>query len=110
MRLPSRLAPKNRQPCPGRQDPMAGDDQRDRIFRQGLTDIARSLMTRKAELVCMDSPLEETGFELVWGFSCQELFWAYRHFFVRSGKGPSSSRRLRSGFPERAEGVKGPKR
>jgi len=71
MRLPSRLAPKNRQPCPGRQDPVAGDDQRDRIFRQGLTDIARSLMTPKAELVCMDSPLEEAGFEPVWGFSCQ---------------------------------------
>ena len=44
---------------------MAGDDQRDRIFRQGLTDIARSLMTPKAELVCMDPTLEEGGFELV---------------------------------------------
>ena len=54
--------------------------------------------------------LEEDGFELVWGFSCQVvvfglrrvlLFGAGRPFFV-----PSPAVR----FPERAEGVKGPKR
>jgi hypothetical protein len=57
-----------------------------------------------------DSPLEGTGFELVWGFSCQvvvfglvggSLFGAGRPFFV-----PSPAIR----FAERAEGVKGPKR
>jgi len=57
-----------------------------------------------------DSPLEGDGFELVWGFSCQAvvlgcadsfLFGAGRPFFV-----PSPAIR----FPERAEGVKGPKR
>src|SRR5437016_8334162 len=56
-----------------------------------------------------DSPLEETGFEPVWGFSCQvsfsfgagSLFGAGKPFFV-----PSPAIR----FAERAEGVKGPKR
>jgi hypothetical protein len=44
-----------------------------------------------------DSPLEETGFELVWGFSCQVVVLGLLQFFVRSGKGRSSSRRLRTG-------------
>jgi hypothetical protein len=57
-----------------------------------------------------DSPLEEDGFELVWGFSCQvvvlgfaesSLFGAGKPFFI-----PSPAIR----FAERAEGVKGPKR
>jgi len=57
-----------------------------------------------------DSPLEEAGFELVWGFSCQvvvlgfaesSLFGAGKPFFI-----PSPAIR----FAERAEGVKGPKR
>jgi hypothetical protein len=56
-----------------------------------------------------DSPLEGTGFEPGWGFSCQvvvfgfagSLFGAGKPFFV-----PSSAIR----FAERAEGVKGPKR
>jgi hypothetical protein len=56
----------------------------------------------------VDSPAEEEGFELVWGFSCQalfrfvagSLFGAGRRFFVRS---PAIR------FAERAEGVKGPK-
>src|SRR6202040_2094843 len=56
-----------------------------------------------------DSPLEGSGFELVWGFSCQvvvlgfaesSLFGAGKPFFI-----PSPAIR----FPERAEGVKGPK-
>jgi hypothetical protein len=57
-----------------------------------------------------DSPLEQAGFELVWGFSCQvvvlgfaesSLFGAGKPFFI-----PSPAIR----FAERAEGVKGPKR
>ena len=57
-----------------------------------------------------DSLLEESGFELVWGFSCQvvvlgfaesSLFGAGKPFFV-----PSPAIR----FSERAGGVKGPKR
>ena len=57
-----------------------------------------------------DSPVEGSGFELVWGFSCQvvvlgfaesSLFGAGKPFFI-----PSPAIR----FPERAEGVKGPKR
>jgi hypothetical protein len=57
-----------------------------------------------------DSLLEGTGFELVWGFSCQVVLFGLRPvlcskrgtaFFV-----PSPAIR----FPERAEGGKGPKR
>jgi len=56
-----------------------------------------------------DSALERMGFEPVWGFSCQVVFWfvggslfgARKSFFV-----PSPAIR----FVERAEGVKGPKR
>ena len=57
-----------------------------------------------------NSPLEGDGFEPVWGFSCQavvlgfaesSLFGAGKPFFI-----PSPAIR----FPERAEGVKGPKR
>ena len=56
-----------------------------------------------------DSAPEGTGFEPVWGFSCQvsfsfgagSLFGAGKPFFV-----PSPAIR----FAERAEGVKGPKR
>src|ERR1700730_12330145 len=57
-----------------------------------------------------DCLLEGDGFELVWGFSCQvvvlgfaesSLFGAGKPFFI-----PSPAIR----FPERAEGVKGPKR
>jgi len=52
---------------------------------------------------------EGTGFEPVWGFSCQVVFWfvggplfgARKSFFV-----PSPAIR----FAEWAEGVKGPKR
>ena len=43
-----------------------------------------------------DSPLEEHGFELVWGFSCQVVFWfvggslfgARKSFFVPSPAPP----------------------
>ena len=58
----------------------------------------------------VDSPVEEDGFELVWGFSCQVVVFGLmpvlcsereRPFFV-----PSPAIR----FAERAEGVKGPKR
>src|SRR5438477_260832 len=57
-----------------------------------------------------DSLLEGSGFEPVWGFSCQvvvlglaesSLFGAGKPFFI-----PSPTIR----FAERAEGVKGPKR
>src|SRR5205085_715819 len=30
-----------------------------------------------------ESPLEESGFELVWGFSCQVVILVSRRFFVR---------------------------
>jgi hypothetical protein len=34
----------------------------------------------------LHSPLEEVGFELVWGFSCQVVVFGFSQFFVRSGK------------------------
>jgi hypothetical protein len=56
-----------------------------------------------------DSALEEAGFEPVWGFSCQVVFFGFCQFFVRSRKAvPRPSPAIR--FAERAEGVKGPKR
>jgi hypothetical protein len=33
-----------------------------------------------------DSPLEGSGFELVWGFCCQVVVLVCCRFFVRSGK------------------------
>src|SRR5437762_14198856 len=68
---------------------------------------SRTASAFTAETDCL---LEEGGFELVWGFSCQvvvfgfvagSLFGAGGPFFV-----PSPTIR----FAERAEGVKGPKR
>jgi hypothetical protein len=57
-----------------------------------------------------DSPLEGNGFELVWGFSCQvDLFGLLSVLCSKRGSAffvPSPAIR----FPERAEGVKGPKR
>jgi hypothetical protein len=38
----------------------------------------------------LDSPVEGSGFELVWGFSCQVVVFGLLQFFVRSGKGRSS--------------------
>ena len=57
----------------------------------------------------VDSPLEGDGFELVWGFSCQEFLLVCDRFFVRSEK-PFFVPSPATGFPERAEGVQGPKR
>ena len=75
------------------------------------TEIIRSNNGRRLERnrKFVDSPLEGTGFEPVWGFSCQVVFWfvggslfgARKSFFV-----PSPAIR----FAEWAEGVKGPKR
>src|SRR5438270_9895222 len=49
-------------------------------------------------LAFSDAPREpRVGFELVWGFSCQVVVFGLLQFFVRSGKGRSSSRRPRSG-------------
>jgi len=57
-----------------------------------------------------DSPLEGTGFELVWGFPCQVVFFGLLPVLCSERGGaffvPSPAIR----FPERAEGVKGSKR
>ena len=56
-----------------------------------------------------DSPLEGSGFELVWGFSCQVVFWFKPRFLLGAGK-PFFVPSLAIRFAERAEGVKGAKR
>ena len=56
-----------------------------------------------------DSLLEGAGFEPVWGFSCQVVFWVVVSSLFGAGKPffvPSPAIR----FAERAEEVKGPKR
>jgi hypothetical protein len=44
-----------------------------------------------------DSPLEESGFELVWGFSCQVVVFGLLPVLCLEREGRSSSHRLRSG-------------
>src|SRR5271170_1675747 len=44
-----------------------------------------------------DSPLEEGGFELVWGFSCQVVVLVLLPVLCSERESRSSSRRLRSG-------------
>ena len=44
-----------------------------------------------------DSPLEGSGFELVWGFSCQVVIFGLWSVLCSELESRSSSRRLRSG-------------
>src|SRR5271163_1804266 len=44
-----------------------------------------------------DSPLEGAGFEPVWGFSCQVVFFGLLAVLCSERESRSSSRRLRSG-------------
>jgi len=57
----------------------------------------------------LDSPVEGTGFEPVWGFSCQAVFLVCCRFFVRSGKAVLRSVAC-DGSRSAQKGVKGPKR
>ena len=66
-------------------------------------------MASAAPWFAPDSALEGAGFEPVWGFSCQVVFWVVVSSLFGAGKPffvPSPAIR----FAERAEGVKGPKR
>jgi hypothetical protein len=98
--------------CPD--NPLAGTDSTSKLRSDGLAMVDDTLLRRKwcsvDEEFAPDSPLEGTGFEPVWGFSCQAVIFGLlavlcsereRPFFV-----PSPTIR----FAERAEGVKGPKR
>jgi hypothetical protein len=58
----------------------------------------------------MDSPLEQAGFELVWGFSCQAVVWVVLTVFCSERERPFFVPSPAIRFAERAEGVKGPKR
>ena len=86
----------------------------------GLIDAENGLVSRRIFIepeiyieevrFARDSPLEGAGFEPVWGFSCQvNVFDLWPSSLFGAGS-RSSSRRLRLGSRERAEGVKGPKR
>src|SRR6267378_7793475 len=57
-----------------------------------------------------DSPLEQAGFELVWGFSCQVVVLGLWPVLCSELEGPFFVPSPAIRFPERAEGVKGPKR
>ena len=57
-----------------------------------------------------DSLLEEAGFELVWGFSCQAVIFGFTERSLFGAGGPFFIPSPAIRFPERAEGVKGPKR
>jgi hypothetical protein len=54
--------------------------------------------------------LEERGFELVWGFSCQVVVFGLLPVLCSEREGPFFVPSPAIRFPERAEGVKGPKR
>jgi hypothetical protein len=56
-----------------------------------------------------DSPPEGRRFELVWGFSCQAVVWVVLRVFCSEREGPFFVPSPAIRFPERAEGVKGPK-
>ena len=72
----------------------------------------------KVGLICLvpksrfaiDSPLEGDGFELVWGFSCQVVVFGLLPVLCSEREGPFFVPSPAIRFPERAEGVKGPKR
>ena len=67
-------------------------------------------MASAAPWFAPDSLLEGDGFELVWGFPCQVVFFGYCQFFVRRLKGPFFIPSPTIRFPERAQWVKGAKR
>jgi hypothetical protein len=58
----------------------------------------------------LDSPLEQAGFELVLGFSCQVVVFGLLQFFCSERERPFFVPSPAIRFAERAEGVKGPKR
>ena len=74
------------------------------------TQMRLGMKPTKAEQVCMDSPLEGAGFELVWGLPCQVVFFGLLPVLCSERESRSSSRRLRSGSRSARNGVKGPKR
>ena len=80
----------------------------DHFSTQGMRSNNRRRLERNREFV--DSPLEGTGFELVWGFSCQVVIFGLLAVLCSERESRSSFRRLAIRFAERAEGVKGPKR
>ena len=57
-----------------------------------------------------DSLLEGAGFELVWGFFCQVVVLGLLSVFCSERERPFFVPSPAIRFPERAEGVKGPKR
>jgi hypothetical protein len=88
----------NRDPMTGG-DPVPDEVRRQSIHRSNQLRVARAVMTvaHRWSLWCrprvpcgqmvdrlLDSPLEGSGFELVWGFSCQVVVFGFCRFFVRS--------------------------
>ena len=78
------------------------------LARLGEGDAAQSGAT--GSLRPLDSLLEEGGFELVWGFPCQVVFFGLLPVLCSEREGPFFIPSPTIRFPQRAEGVKGPKR
>jgi hypothetical protein len=79
------------------------------LARLGEGDAAQSGAT--GSLRPLDSLLEEGGFELVWGFPCQVVFFGLLPVLCSEAEtGVLHPRRLRSGSLSARNGVKGPKR
>src|SRR5215467_9893294 len=72
-----------------------------------LLDVGRRILAR--DRFAPDSPLEVTGFEPVWGFSCQVVVFGLLAVLCSERESRSSSRRLRSGSRSARKGVKRPK-
>jgi hypothetical protein len=82
----------------------------DRAIREEVIGIGWKTDPDATSEFARDSPLEEAGFEPVWGFSCQALFWVVLTVFCSERERPFFVPSPAIRFAERAEGVKGPKR
>jgi hypothetical protein len=73
----------------------------------GRSGFSRTASAFTAETDCL---LEGTGFEPVWGFSCQVVIFGLLAVLCSEREKPFFVPSLAIRFAERAEGVKGPKR
>ena len=67
------------------------------VIESGYGLIQNLVKVRIRSRFAPDSPLEEAGFEPVWGFSCQVVVFGFLPVLCSERESRSSSRRLRSG-------------
>ena len=90
-------------------DPLAIAGEQRRLLLNRLL-LVEAGLARVEQRFAQDSPLEGSGFELVWGFSCQAVIFGFAESSLFGAGGPFFIPSPAIRFPERAEGVKGPKR